>query len=93
MQLFDHQLSEGEKAMWKGILQRQASGIGTHKNSTIMAVVLLGDIQWGVSIESAEYIPQVYRAQVWQKTQVSQGNSFSNILITGNAPVRSRYET
>ena len=33
------------------------------------------------------------QGQVWQKTQVSQGNSFSNILITGNAPVRSRYET
>ena len=31
----------------------------------------------------AEYIPQLYRVQV------SQGNSFSNILITGNAPVRS----
>ena len=27
------------------------------------------------------------------ETQVSQGNSFSNILITGNAPVRSRCET
>ena len=41
----------------------------------------------------AESIPQVYMAQVWQKTQVSQDNSFFNILITGNAPVRSRYET
>ena len=47
----------------------------------------------GSHFEIAEYIPQVYRAQVWQKTQVSQGNSFSNILITGNAPVRSRFET
>ena len=43
--------------------------------------------------KSAECIPQVYRVQVWQKTQVSQGNSFSNILIIGNAPVRSRHET
>ena len=34
-----------------------------------------------------------FQGQVWQKTQVSQGNSFSDILITGNAPVRSRYET
>ena len=33
------------------------------------------------------------QGQVWQKTQVSQCNCFSNILITGNAPVRSRYET
>ena len=40
------------------------------------------------NLSVAEYIPQVYRAQVWQKTQVSQGNNFSNILITGNAPVR-----
>ena len=42
------------------------------------------------SKENAESNPQV---QVWQKTQVSQGNSFSNILIPGNAPVRPRYET
>ena len=33
------------------------------------------------------------QGQVWQKTQVSQGNSFSDILITGNAPGRSHYET
>ena len=34
-----------------------------------------------------------FQGQFWQKTQVSQGNSSSNILITGNAPVRSGYET
>ena len=31
MQLCDHLLSEGKKAMWKGILQRKASGIGHTK--------------------------------------------------------------
>ena len=53
------------------------------------------DIMGGPNFDRlySEYIPQVYRAQVCQKTQVSQGNSFSNKLITGNAPVRSRYET
>ena len=35
----------------------------------------------------AESNRQVYRVLAWQKTQVSQDNSFSDILITGNAPV------
>ena len=35
---------------------------------------------------SAESIPQVYRVQVWQKTQVSQGKIFSAFCYHNNSP-------
>ena len=41
----------------------------------------------------AEYIPQVYKGRFGRKHRFHRVTVSPNILITGNAPVRSRYET